>query len=486
MAKRKNYGVLTLQLKGEDSGLSSTMNKASKSTSRMTGTIGGLGQTFTESQSKLGLLTQALDMGARSLGTFPNLIKLITAEGKEWNETMVAFADQVRAIPMVGTALTAIEGAMESYGIQTAAEIKRQLAFAEALKKVREELQKVNQDVWAQTAALRERARLTDIGMTDTQIADLEKRNKLIALAADVGNASFDRAMEKMEIQRQKIEDKFVKSGMTWGEAFDKSTREVNAIRTSFIEFEKAGVKLAQAQLDREKEQKERALVAAHEGNMQQIFRDRLKFRIEARLGKDSAAKLGAMSASKEDMRKIVARSYRAAVKLAQDEQAKVDIAKRLGVDVGDLAEFGASKLQQMVARQRKVSMSEIDKRANNEVGRLLIAAEHMAKVEGDRMNQEREAEKLAKAKAVTQKEEAARTKILTRLTRERTTAERDLLSVQRMAMGDQFAFQGVMGSIRIADRGDTQRLQVAHTEALDRVNRTLLNIDSQLETIAT
>jgi len=492
MAKRSNYGVLTLQLKGEDSGLSSTMGKASKATKKYTGTIQGLAGTYTELSSKLGLAAAAMTMVMKTMTVAGKAYTTVASESGAYLDAVDSIQETLTTLPLgFGEAARASFEFGEMLGITSAKTRKMMRETKAYIIEVRDELKGLNKQAFAEGDALRLQAKRTALGWSDQDIARVKKQEDLMTLARDryvsgkQDSTASGRARIRIVEERDKIQKRLMKGGQSWSESFAEAEKLVDQVRDSFYDLEQDKVDLARAQLARQKKNTDTATKAAYEGNMQQIFRDRLQFRLETRLGKDAAVGLGAMDASKEDMRKVVRTSYKAAVRLAQNERAKVDIAKRLGVGVGDLGELGADKLKKMVMREGKVAMADLDQRAKTEVGRMLIAAEHMAKVEGDRIAQERESEKLAKTKAEQQRAESKRIAQLTGLTRQRTAAERDLLSVQRMAMGDQFTFQGVIGTMRIADKSDTNRLQIAHTEALQRVNMTLLNIDTQLESIA-
>jgi hypothetical protein len=463
------------------------MGKAGKSTKRFTGTIDGLNNTYSNLSAKLGLVGGAMTILAKSGTVLAQSWTLLTASGDKYLGAVDSIQETMTTLPFgLGEAARASFEFGEALGIASSESRKKMKALRDMVKDVRDELQGVNKDIWKQTRDIQDRSKWTRLGRTDTQISDAKKRADLIELAADKGGAAYQRALERIEAKRQKIEDQLTKGGMDWGDAYDKSTAEVNAVRTSIVSNERAKVELARAQLFRQDKDKTAADEAAHESNMQKVFRDRLKFTIDTRLGKDAGAEAGAMSGSKEDMRKVIAKAYREAVNIAQGEQAKVDLAKKLGVGVSDLLGMDPDKLRRELIYQDRVSMSDLDKRADTEVGRMLIAAEHVAKIEGDRIKQEREGTAVAATKAKQQDAEVKRSKQLVSLTKSRTTAERDLLNVQRMAMGDQFTFTGVVGTMRIADKGDTQRLQLAQTEALERVNRTLLTINNQLEGMAT
>ena len=519
MAKRKNYGVLTLSLQGQDSGLSQTMNKAGKATSKYTGTIDGLNNTYSNLSAKLGLVGGAMTMAAKAGTVLLKGFDLLTKSGDAYLTAVDSIQETMTSLPFgLGEAARASFELGEAFGIMSTATQKKLAGLKDVVADIKEELQGLNAEVWKSAKGRQADVKLTAMGMSDKDIADQKKHTALMALALDEGGAAYARAVVRIETERNRIEKELRKGGQDilheWfpnePDAIDKSAQEVMAIRTSIIEDEQSRVDLARAQMKRENDNRKRVQEREHEGKMQEVFRDNLRFQLEQKLGKGhgvdaeqlvrdrlrakiekkfgegAGAELAGMVVSKADMRPIVADAYKAAVKLAQEERAKVDLAETLGIDVAGLSGLDPKLLRRKMLSQRRVAMSDIDQRAKSEVGRMLIAAEHMADAEAKRLAQERESVELGKVKKAQQESEASRGKELVRLTRLRTSATRELLSAQRMSMGDQFTFQGVIGTMRISDTSDTNRLQVAHTEALERVNRTLLNIDGQLETIAT
>tara|TARA_Y100001973_G_C5208848_1_gene343751 strand:+ start:7908 stop:9380 length:1473 start_codon:yes stop_codon:yes gene_type:complete len=490
MAKSKAYGVLTLQLMGRDAGLSGTMNKAGKATKRFTGTIDGLNNTYSNLSSKLGLVAGAMTLASKMSTGLVQAFGMLGKEGDEFTESTFKFQELLTTLPLgLGEAARATFEFGDAIGLTSAESWKELKRVEAAVKDVRSSLVGLHGDVHKETMDIRERTRLTDAGLTDDQIRAKQEREALVELAADRGGAAFDRAWARIEGERDRITKELQESGMEWGDAWREAERQVKAVERQIIDNERAKVELARSQLARDKDTADKAHKERKRAAYFSTFKDQLQWGIEQRMGKGAAAGMAALEMSDAELRSHILVSYNQAVRIAQREQQKLDLANRMGVSVADLVqELDPKEIQKRIKAEGIgfASMADLDDRAGTEFGRMLIAAEHLAKLEADRQKQELEAADLADRRAKQQQLEAKQTKELTALTRNRAAAERELLNVQRMAMGDQFTFQGVIGTMRIADRADTSRLQQAHTEALAKVNRTLLDINGQLQGMAT
>lgn len=486
----KDWGVLTLKMQGQDAGLSSTMNRAGKATQKFTGKLDGLNNTYSNLSSKLGLVGAAMTLTAKASTGLVQSFQLLSKEGDEFTDATFKFQELLTTLPLgLGEAARATFEFGDAIGLTSKRSWEELKRVEQKVKDIRDELQETNKGIWEEARDIGERAKWTERGLSDERQAEIRRIRDLREMAGETGISAWERGHARLEAERERIQKELMESGMSWGDAYDEAEGQVNAVRTSIMTLEENKTRLAKAQLKRERDQAARDTARWKEESIFETFQSQVKGKLEKRLGEGAAKDVAELSLDKAQTKQAIERLYREAAKIAQEEARRKALADKLGVSVKDLVqELTPRQLRGMMVRENigTKRMSELDRRAATDFGRMMIAAEHLAKMEGDRLAQEKESLALKEQTAKAQKLEAEHTKKLTKLTRERTAAQRELIQVNRMALGDQFTFQGFLGTIRIADHSDTARLQAQHTEALQRVNLTLLDINGQLEGMAT
>ena len=124
MAAKSDVGVLTVYLEAVSSRFDQGIDKAQKKITGFKGTIGGLGKTWTEMNSKVSLLATGIEFAS---GAFTGFTKLFKGQKKE-------FIEYMQGLPVIGGAA------------RRARELRMELdGSADAAKKLANELERIRQ-----------------------------------------------------------------------------------------------------------------------------------------------------------------------------------------------------------------------------------------------------------------------------------------------------------------------------------------------------